>query len=59
MDSKNLTRRKPININGAGVLIIDKDKRVLLQLRNDSEFWGIPGGCLKVGKSLQNAAIKC
>lgn len=56
MDSKNSTRRKPININGAGVLIIDKDKKVLLQLRTDSKSWGIPGGCLNVGESLQNAA---
>lgn len=56
MNLKNLTHKEPKNINGAGVLIMDKDKRVLLQLRTDSNSWGIPGGCLNVGESLQDAA---
>ncbi len=56
MNLITLTHKQPKNINGAGVLIMDKDKRVLLQLRTDSNSWGIPGGCLNVGESLQDAA---
>lgn len=56
MNLKILTHKKPKNINGAGVLIIDRDMRVLLQLRTDTNSWGIPGGCVNVGESLQDAA---
>ncbi|GKX68235.1 NUDIX hydrolase [Inconstantimicrobium mannanitabidum] len=56
MNSKSTTCKKPVNINGAGVLLIDKDGKVLLQLRTDSNSWGIPGGCVNVGESLQDAA---
>ncbi|WP_017415855.1 NUDIX hydrolase [Clostridium tunisiense] len=56
MSLTNLTSKKPKNISGAGVLLIDKDKKVLLQLRTDSNSWGIPGGCLNIGESLEAAA---
>jgi ADP-ribose pyrophosphatase YjhB (NUDIX family) len=56
MGLTNLVSNKPKNINGAGILLIDKDRKVLLQLRTDSNSWGIPGGCLNVGESLQDAA---
>jgi ADP-ribose pyrophosphatase YjhB (NUDIX family) len=56
MDLTNLTNKKPRNINGAGILLIDRHKKVLLQLRSDSNSWGIPGGCLNIGESLQDAA---
>lgn len=56
MELNVLKNREPKNINGAGVLIMDRDNRVLLQLRTDSNSWGIPGGCLNVGESLQDAA---
>lgn len=56
MSLANLTSKKPKNISGAGVLLIDKDKKVLLQLRTDSNSWGIPGGCLNIGESLEAAA---
>lgn len=56
MSLTNLTSKKPKNISGAGVLLIDKDKKVLLQLRTDSNSWSIPGGCLNIGESLEAAA---
>jgi ADP-ribose pyrophosphatase YjhB (NUDIX family) len=56
MNSKKLIQKKPKNINGAGILLIDRDKKVLLQLRTDSNSWGIPGGCLNIGESLEHAA---
>ncbi len=56
MSLTNLTSKKTKNISGAGVLLIDKDKKVLLQLRTDSNSWGIPGGCLNIGESLEAAA---
>ena len=56
MDLINLVCKIPKNINGAGILLIDKDRKVLLQLRTDSNSWGIPGGCVNIGESLQDAA---
>ncbi|MBZ9687383.1 NUDIX domain-containing protein [Clostridium estertheticum] len=56
MNLRKVIRKKPRNINGAGILLIDRDKKVLLQLRTDSNSWGIPGGCLNIGESLEIAA---
>jgi ADP-ribose pyrophosphatase YjhB (NUDIX family) len=56
MNFKKVIPKEPRNINGAGILLIDGDKKVLLQLRTDSNSWGIPGGCLNIGESLEEAA---
>ena len=56
MNLRKIIGKKTRNINGAGILLIDRDKKVLLQLRTDSNSWGIPGGCLNIGESLETAA---
>jgi len=48
--------KKPRNLNAAGVLLLDENNKVLLQHRTDSGTWGIPGGGLNIGESLEDAA---
>ncbi|MDT0669459.1 NUDIX hydrolase [Mammaliicoccus sciuri] len=43
---------------GALVLIFNKDKQVLLQLRSDNESWGLPGGTMELGESFEEAATR-
>jgi ADP-ribose pyrophosphatase YjhB (NUDIX family) len=42
---------------GSGVLLV-RENQVLLQRRKDNGLWGIPGGSLEPGESLEEAAIR-
>ncbi|OOV37098.1 hypothetical protein BS756_09220 [Staphylococcus sp. MB371] len=48
----------PVILVGALVLIFNKDKQVLLQLRRDNESWGLPGGTMELGESFEEAATR-
>lgn len=48
----------PIIMSAAGVIIIDRYNRVLLQKRSDNMTWGLPGGALELGESLEEAATR-
>ncbi len=48
----------PVILVGALVLIFNKDKQVLLQLRSDNESWGLPGGTMEFGESFEEAATR-
>lgn len=45
----------PIIMVGAGVLIFDRTKGFMLQLRADNHLWGLPGGALELGENLEDA----
>lgn len=48
-----------IILSFAGVCITDEKGRILLQKRSDKEdIWGLPGGALEVGESIEEAAIR-
>ncbi|WP_394174943.1 NUDIX hydrolase [Guptibacillus hwajinpoensis] len=40
----------------AGAMVFDDRNRLLLQLRTDSESWGLPGGFMDLNESVQEAA---
>jgi len=46
----------PLILAGACVAVMDRDLRILLQLRRDNAAWGLPGGLLEPGESLEEAA---
>lgn len=52
---RELVGSRPIIMVGTGVLLF-KEKEVLLQRRRDNGLWGIPGGSLEPGESLEEAA---
>lgn len=45
----------PLICAGATVAVI-KDKQILLNLRSDTKIWGIPGGSLEIGETLEETA---
>jgi 8-oxo-dGTP pyrophosphatase MutT (NUDIX family) len=47
---------RPIIMVGAGILLTDEHGRLLLGERSDNHSWGIPGGSLELGESLEDAA---
>lgn len=47
----------PMLSAGATVVVI-KDKKIFLNLRSDTNTWGIPGGALELGETLQETAAR-
>lgn len=51
-----LVGHRPLIIAGAAVLIFDKHNRLLLQHRKDNQQWGLIGGSMEIGESLEDTA---
>ena len=48
---------QPMLSAGATVVVI-KDNRILLNLRLDTNTWGIPGGAIELGETLEETATR-
>ncbi len=47
----------PILSAGATVVVL-KDHKILLNLRSDTNTWGIPGGAIELGETLEQTAAR-
>lgn len=56
MDLRKLVGSRPLIMAGACVILIDKENRLLLQLRQDNNCWSLAGGSLELGESLEQVA---
>lgn len=43
---------------GGNVIILDDNGRILLHHRVDNDTWGLPGGAMELGESLEETAIR-
>ena len=43
---------------GAGIIVRDAEGRILLERRSDCGWWGVPGGRVEPGESLEQAACR-
>lgn len=46
----------PLIIVGSTIIVINKDGKILLQKRSDSNDWGLPGGAMEPGESFEETA---
>ena len=53
---RSLVGHRPLIIAGAAVLIFDQRNRLLLQHRKDNHQWGLIGGSMEIGESLEQTA---
>jgi len=53
---RQLVGSRPLLLAAAGVIVERADREILLQRRSDDALWGIPGGSLELGESLEDAA---
>lgn len=51
-----LVGSRPLITVAAGVLIVDEAGKLLLQRRTDNGQWGIPGGVMEIGETLEETA---
>ena len=56
MDLRKLVGSRPLIMAGACVILIDEENRLLLQLRQDNNCWGLAGGSLELGESFEQVA---
>lgn len=53
---RSLVGHRPLIIAGAAVLIFNKQNYLLLQHRRDNRQWGLIGGSMEIGESLEETA---
>ncbi len=49
---------EPIILVGASVLARDDQGRILLQNKNNSDNWGLPGGTMRLGETIKETACR-
>lgn len=55
-DLRQQVGTQPLIMVGACVLIFNGDNKLLLQLRKDNKCWGLAGGSMDLGESLEEVA---
>ncbi|NDI35765.1 NUDIX hydrolase [Chengkuizengella sediminis] len=55
MELRKLVGNRPLILTGSVVLVINKNNELLLQHRSDGG-WGLPGGLMELGESLEDTA---
>lgn len=56
MDLRKFVGHSPLIMAGAGVIIINEQNQILLQKRSDNKCWGIIGGSIELGETLEETA---
>ena len=56
-DIRKFIGHSPMLSAGATIVVL-KDNKILLNLRSDTNTWGIPGGSLELGETLEGAAAR-
>lgn len=52
---RSLVGNSKIIMNAAACIIVNDDNQILLQLRGDDHFWGLPGGIMELGETIEEA----
>lgn len=55
-DLRKTVGSRPLLMIGANVIVLNHKHEILLQLRTDNHCFGIPGGALEIGESLEETA---
>ncbi|AEB30873.1 putative NTP pyrophosphohydrolase [Carnobacterium sp. 17-4] len=55
---RNYIGNQEIILNFSGGIITNQKKEILLQLRSDKKLWGLPGGAVEKGESVEQTAIR-
>jgi 8-oxo-dGTP pyrophosphatase MutT (NUDIX family) len=55
---RNIVGNRPLIVAGSLVIVFNSNEEVLFQKRSDTGDWGLPGGAMEPGESLEEAAIR-
>lgn len=57
-DLRRMIGSRPVILVGATVLVENERREILFQHRSDSLDWGLPGGAMELGESLEQTAAR-
>ncbi|MCM2604273.1 NUDIX domain-containing protein [Rossellomorea marisflavi] len=57
-EMRRLVGTRPLMVVGSTVLCINEKKELLLQYRTDADIWGLPGGVMEYGESVEETAAR-
>jgi 8-oxo-dGTP pyrophosphatase MutT (NUDIX family) len=55
---RKLVGNRPVILTGAKVIVFNALGQILLQYRTDTKMWGLPGGLMELGESLEETALR-
>ncbi len=55
-DIRRMIGKRPFILVGSTVIVLNDKQEILFQLRSDTKEWGLPGGAMELGESLEEAA---
>lgn len=55
---RNLVGHNKIIMNAGACIVVNEKNELLLQLRGDDHFWGLPGGIMEIGETPKETAIR-
>ncbi|KAB2336590.1 NUDIX hydrolase [Cytobacillus depressus] len=55
---RKLIGTRPIISVGATILVVNEKKEILFQHRSDTLDWGLPGGSMELGETLEEVAFR-
>ncbi|WP_062051757.1 NUDIX hydrolase [Bacillus sp. JCM 19034] len=53
---RSIAGAQPLILTAASIIVVDDKDRILLQHRADTNNWGLPGGFMELGESIEEAA---
>lgn len=56
IELRKLIGCRPLIACSACVVVVDDTERILLQRRTDNGLWGLPGGAMEIGETLEQTA---
>jgi 8-oxo-dGTP pyrophosphatase MutT (NUDIX family) len=56
MDIRKLIGRKPFILVGSTIIVMNDKMEILFQQRSDTKEWGLPGGVMEIGETLEQTA---
>jgi len=57
-DLRKLVGSRPLIMVGAALLALNQNNQLLMIRRTDNGCWGIPGGSMELGETLENTIIR-
>jgi 8-oxo-dGTP pyrophosphatase MutT (NUDIX family) len=51
---RQIVGNRPLIMVGATLLVLNQDNQLLMIKRTDNRCWGVPGGAMELGESLEN-----
>lgn len=57
-DLRQIIGNRPLLAVGATIIVLNQANEILLNLRSDTNTWGLPGGALELGETIEETAAR-